>query len=171
VIKFMVLSAPRSASTWTANWLTTAKTLCLHDPVLKHRPEDLDAIPCDRMLGLACTALALQPAFVNAHPAKKVIVHRDLKEVNRSLISIGFTRLGPIWTDALEKIEGLHVEYADLFTATYAPRIYKHLTGLSFDAARHEELMSMHIEPHFDKIILRPDRAREFRKRVQEALA
>jgi len=171
LVKFMVLSAPRSASTWTANWLTTPKTLCLHDPVLKHRPEDLDALPCDRILGVSCTALALQPGFVNAHPAKKVIVHRDLNEVNRSLVSIGFTRLGAIWTDALDKIDGLHVEYVDLFTSAWAPRIYKHLTGLVFDAARHEELCAMHIEPHFDKVIMRPDRAREFRRRVAEALA
>ena len=52
VIEFMVLSAPRSASTWAANWLTTEKTLCLHDPVLEHYPEDLDRIPCDRVLGV-----------------------------------------------------------------------------------------------------------------------
>lgn len=171
MLRFMVLSAPRSASTWVANWLTTEKTLCLHDPVLEHTPEALDGLPCDRVLGIACTALALLPDFVNTHPARKVVVHRDIAEVNQSLVSIGLTPLAEAWSGCLEGISGLHVEYGDLFIPGRAARIYTHLTKLPFDAARHEQLCVMHVEPQFDQIAVVPGRAKDFRRRVMEALA
>jgi hypothetical protein len=169
VIKFMVLSAPRSASTWVANWLTTDKTLCLHDPILEYSPEDLDLIPCDRMLGVACTGLGLLTDFVNAHPALKVIVHRDLGQVNESLVSIGLSALGARWLSALDRIRGVHVCYEQLFDPHAAEQIQYQLTGLPFDAARHAQLCAMHVEPHFEKIQVKPDRARDFRARVDRA--
>lgn len=169
MVRFMVLSAPRSASTWVANWLTTEKTLCLHDPILEHKPEDLDDIPCDRLLGLACTGLALLPDFVNTHPAMKVIVHRDLEAVNRSLTTIGLTPLGRRWNDALDRIRGMHVYYDSLFDAHWADKIHYQLTGLPFDAARHAQLCGMYVEPHFEKLTVKADRARDFRQRVERA--
>lgn len=172
MIEFMVLSAPRSASTWVANWLTTDTTLCLHDPVLEHAPEALDSIPIapGHHLGIACTALGLLTDFVNAHPARKVIVHRDLDEVNESLLSIGLTRLSTRWKTALEKLGGMHVYYQDLFEPKAAERIFEHLTGFPFDAARHEQLCRMHIEPLYEQVRINPEKTRGFRDRVAEAL-
>lgn len=170
MVKFMVLSAPRSGSTWVANWLTSERVLCLHDPILEHKPEDLDSLPTDRLFGIACTGLALLTAFVNAHPARKVIVHRDFKDINESLLSIGLTRVvSKRWSQALEAIEGLHVDYRDLFDPKRAAPIYEHLTRLPFDRLRHQQLTPMHIEPLFEHIKVVPERAREFRKRVAEA--
>ena len=170
MIEFMVLSAPRSGSTWAANWLTTEKTLCLHDPVLEHHPEDMDQIPCDRMLGVACTGLALLPGFLRLHPARKVIVHRDSDDVDDSLESIGLTKLGAAWArDPLAPIIGLHVDFDDLFEPLTAKPIYEFLTGQPFDAARHAELVAMHVEPCFEKIRIKPDRARAFRERIERA--
>jgi|SRR5882762_6901529 len=165
----MVLSAPRSASTWVANWLTTEQTLCLHDPVLTHAPEAFDAIPCDRVLGLACTGLALLTDFVNNHQAKKLIVHRDLGTVNHSLETIGLSRLGPRWEQCLREVRGMHVHYNDLFQPAPARSIYEHLTGLLFDEPRHRNLCDMYVEPHFEKVKIRPERARDFRTRVERA--
>jgi len=167
----MVLSAPRSASTWVANWLTTDKTLCLHDPILEHKPEELDFLACDRMLGVSCTGLALLPDFVNAHPAKKVVLHRDMSEVDESLCSIGLTPLGISWRHALKNISGLHCYYDDVFDPIRAKPMYEYVTGLPFDAARHAQLIDMHVEPNFEKIRIVPDRARSFRERVERALA
>lgn len=169
LVRFMVLSAPRSASTWAANWLTTEKTLCLHDPVLEHYPEDLDKIPCDRALGVACTGLALLPGFLRLHPSRKVIVHRPLDEIDQSLESIGLTKLGPQWDTALDQIGGFHVFYGDLFDIKEAAGIYEYLTHQRFDAARHEQLVAMHLEPNFAKVRIKPDRARAFRDRIQRA--
>ncbi len=171
MIEFMVLSAPRSASTWAANWLTTEKTLCLHDPVLEHAPEDFDQIPADRTLGVACTGLALLPGFLRLHPARKVIIHRPMDEIDQSLESIGLTKLGTQWLSALDAIGGYHVFYGDLFNPKEAAGIYEFLTKQPFDAARHEQLVAMHVEPQFERIKLKPDRARAFRDRIQRAFA
>lgn len=170
MVKFMVLSAPRSASTWVANWLTTERTLCLHDPILEHTPEALDALPCDRMLGVACTALALLPELINAHAARKVVVHRDLSEVNQSLTTLGLSSLGPVWVKALERIHGFHVYYEDLFDQFIAARVYEHLTELPFDGPRHALLRDMYVEPHFDKVKILPERVKAFRERLEAAL-
>lgn len=169
MLKFMVLSAPRSASTWVANWLTTDQSLCLHDPLLEHAPETLDAIPCDRMLGIACTALPLFADFVNGHPARKLIIHRDLEAINQSLVTLGLSALGWIWKGALDNLKGLHVAYESLFDPAIAARIYEHLLQRPFDAARHEQLRAMHIDPSFERITVVPDRVRDFRRRVQAA--
>ncbi len=171
MISFMVLSAPRSASTWAANWLTTASTLCLHDPVLAYAPEELDKLYCDRRLGICCTALALLPDFVNQHPAKKVIVHRERCEVDASLISMGFSALGHAWDGALDRIHGMHVDYAELFDADAADAIHFELTGERLDRPRHRELCAMYVEPHFGNVRLRPERTRDFRRRVERAFA
>ena len=167
----MVLAAPRSASTWISNWLTTEHSLCLHDPILEHAPEDLDLIHSDRPLGISCTGLALLPDWVNRHPARKVIVHRDLSQINRSLRVIGLSPLSCAWDGALEKINGLHISYGDLFNPAFAAPIYEHLTHRLFDVPRHALLTKMHIDPHFDQVMIKPERARQFKERVQRALA
>lgn len=170
MIDFMILSAPRSASTWAANWLTTERTLCLHDPVLEVDVDALDAIQADRPLGIACTAMALLPDLVNAHPARKVVVHRELAEVNLSLESIGLTRLGPLWTRALDHVVGVHIDYQDLFDPWAARPVYEFLTGHPFDVARHAQLRAMYVEPAFEKVKVVADRARAFRDRLTAAL-
>jgi hypothetical protein len=171
MIEFMVLSAPRSGSTWVSNWLTTADSLCLHDPILEYTPEELDRIECDRTLGLSCTALALLPEFVNAHPARKVIVHRPLGEINRSLESIGLTPLGKLWDGALEKINGMHIPFSHLFNTVLCAPVFEYLTHRLHDRARHAHLCRMHIDPEFTRIPVYRDRTRHFRDRIQKALS
>lgn len=171
MIEFMVLSAPRSGSTWMSNWLTTEATLCLHDPVLEHRPEDLDAIECDRTLGLSCTGLGLLPDFVNAHPARKVIVHRPIEQINRSLEMVGLSALSSAWDGALDKIHGLHVPFTHLFNTVLAAPIWEHLTHRLHDRARHAQLCKMHIDPEFSRVPVYRDRTREFRDAIVRALS
>lgn len=168
----MVLSAPRSASTWVANWLTTDKTLCLHDPVLEYAPEELDQLHCDRRLGVSCTGLALLPDFVNRHLARKVVIHRNLSEVNQSLVSTGLSPLSPLWKGALERIEAdYRLHYHQLFDPANAKVIYEHLTSEPFDLVRFEQLRDMHVEPYFDQVRIKPERARDFRRRVAAVFA
>lgn len=169
-IRFMLLGAPRSGTTWASNWLTTEKSLCLHDPLLEYDETELDAIECDRMLGVSCTALPLACDFVNAHPARKVIVHRDRRAIDASLVGIGLTPLGRHWNGALDRIEGVHVDYLAMFDPAEAGRIYEYLTGLPFDKARHAQLAQMYVEPAFDRVRVKPDRARALRSLVEAAL-
>ena len=76
--------------------------------------------------------------------------------------------LGLAYT-ALDLIGGFHVFYGDLFDPREAAGIYEYLTRQRFDAARHEQLIAMHVEPNFPKVKIKPDRARAFRDRIQRA--
>ena len=143
----MLLASPRSGTTWAANWLTTDKTLCLHDPLWTHHYSELDGIESDKRLGLSCTGLYLFPEFVNNHPARKVILHRDLSAINASLDAIGFPMITQQQHKMLDQIDGLHFDYKDIFSKPMA--IYEYLTGLPFDTERHAFLLDIEMQPKF----------------------
>lgn len=149
-IQFMVISAPRSASTWCANWLTTDTTLCLHDPLWRWHYSELDAVPSSKVLGISCTGIALFPEWVNAHPARKVVLHRDLKEVDASLERIGLTACSAQWEGVLDRIRGVHVDWHDVFERPKS--IYEYLLDRPFDAGRHELLREVNVQPAFAKL-------------------
>jgi hypothetical protein len=150
MIDFMLLSAPRSASTWASAWLSTDTTLCLHDPLWRWHYSELDAIESPKRLGIACTGVALFPDWVNAHPARKIILHRDLAEVDASLEQIGMSACSQQWEGALDRIEGVHVAWTELFTR---PRyIYEYLLDLPFDPERWAVLREINMQPHFQQI-------------------
>lgn len=148
----MVIGPPRSGTTWAANWLTTDTTLCLHDPSMQHHWTTLDYIPSSRpYIGLSDTALALIPAWLNEHPSRKVILHRDMNEVRHALANLG---VGDDWDQniadrfsrSLDLVEGLHVHWRDLFVNPEP--IWKYLFDESpFDRERHRLLRDMNIQP------------------------
>jgi hypothetical protein len=149
-IQFMVIAAPRSATTWCSNWLTTDTTLCLHDPLWRWHYSEIDAVPCSKVLGIACTGIALFPDWVNAHPARKVILHRPLDEVDASLERIGLSALHGSWDGVLDRIRGVHLDWRDLFAR---PKyIYEYLLDRPFDAERHEALREINMQPAFAKL-------------------
>lgn len=146
----MLLSAPRSASTWASVWLTTDTTLCLHDPLWQRPYDELDAIQSSKMLGVACTGLALFPDFVNAHPARKVILHRNPDEIDASLDKIGMSSIKATWDGVLERISGIHLDWTDMFER---PKyIYEYLLDRPFDAERHAQLREVNMQPAFAKL-------------------
>lgn len=150
-IQFMLLSAPRSASTWASAWLTTDTSLCLHDPLWQHHYSDLDAIPsAHKRIGIACTGIALFPEFVNSHPAKKIILHRDIAEVDASLERIGLTSTHGTWEGVLDRIRGIHLPWTALFDDP--KHIYEYLLDRPFDAARHALLREINMQPAFAKL-------------------
>lgn len=149
-IQFMILAAPRSATTWASNWLTTDTTLCLHDPLWQWSRDELDGLQSPRRLGVACTGLALFPEWVNAHPARKVILHRDLNEVDESLKRIGMTACGEQWEGVLDRIKGVHLPWSDLFARPQY--IYEYLLDIPFDAERWTALREMNVQPHYESI-------------------
>ena len=150
MIEFMIISAPRSASTWASNWLTTDTTLCLHDPLLRWPKEQWNSLQSVKRLGIACTGVALFPAWINEHPARKVILHRELSDVDQSLANIGMTPIGKYWGGVLEKIHGVHLPWSDLFER---PKfIYEYLLDLPFDAERHAYLREINIQPNFGNL-------------------
>jgi hypothetical protein len=146
----MLISAPRSASTWASVWLTTDTTLCLHDPLWRVPYQELDAITVPKVLGIACTGIALFPQWVNAHPARKVIVHRDFAEIDASLEKIGLSACSGAWEGVLDRISGVHVDWQDLFER---PKIiYEFLLDKPFDELRHAALREINMQPAFAQL-------------------
>lgn len=165
MIEFMVIAYPRSGTTWAANWLSTDTTLCLHDPLWKRTYQDLDTIKSKKTLGISCTGIGLFPEWLNQHPARKVILHRHVDEVNKSLAEIG---LPPTAVMKLDDISGMHVYWKDIFDS---PRkIYEYLLELPFDEERHTELKSMEIQPDFEGLEINKNATRKFREQVLEAI-
>lgn len=152
MIQFMILGAPRSGTAWAANWLTTERTLCLHDMLFTHTIEDLDVLACNRVLGLADTGLMFFPDWLRSHPAKKVILHRDPKEITTSLKRAGMEVMRFDWRAKLNDINGMHVDWKVLFEGPEI--IHHHLFGKEypFDQERHAVLAKLNVQADFEKI-------------------
>ena len=161
MIEFMLIAAPRSGTTWAANWLTTDTTVCLHDPLYKYHYSDLDSIHSDKVMGVSCTGLANFPDWLNKHPARKVIAHRKQEEISKSLSRIG---LPDVQLD-LTAIEGRHVVWHELFERPQL--IYEYLLQKPFDAERHSLLKDMHMQPRFETIKVSPAATRRLVNEVR----
>lgn len=173
MIEFMVLGAPRSGTAWAANWLTTERTLCLHDVLFDCDLDDVDKVPCDRKLGVADTGLGLFPDWVKKHPARKVVLRRDLRQINKSLREAGLQEIQAEWYRRLYNLTGpevMHVEWNVLFEGPEI--IHHHLFGNSipFDGARHALLARLNVQVDFEKVDPDPLVARKMILRVQRAL-
>lgn len=161
----MVIAAPRSGTTWSANWLTTDSTVCLHDPLWTRHYSELDAIESKKTLGIACTGSALFPDWLNSHPARKVILHRPLAEVDASLEAIGLPACSRGWHGVLDRINGMHVTWRALWES---PRlIYEHLLQRPFDAERHELLRQMRVQPDFERVDIDPAHTARMMRAIQ----
>lgn len=168
MIEFMVLSAPRSGSTWAANWLTTDTTLCLHDPLFTRHYSELDGIQTPKRLGVSCTGLAWFPDWVNAHPARKIVLHRDIGEINESLESIGLSELSIEYILKLESIDAIHLPWTDLFER---PKfIYETLLELPFDEERHALLKEIEMQPNFEGLAVGKNVTRKLIGELQAAM-
>ncbi len=146
MIDFMVIGLPRSGTAWAANWLTTDTTLCLHDPLAKYHHTELDGLVSDKRIGVACTGLWMVPEWVNAHPAKKVILHRPIEAINQSLDGVGLPPVGYI---DLGRLDGLHVDYEAMWLDPEP--IWEHLTGKPMDWERHSLLSSLNVQVDFER--------------------
>lgn len=138
----MVIAAPRTATAWCANWLTTDRTLCLHEPLSEFTYAELDARKGPRTLGIACTVSALFHDRINQHPAKKLILHRDPEEIVVSMRRLGIS--GGYQFNALDRVKGMHCDWRDVFEKPKV--IYEYLLGYPFDPERHDLLKGFNIQ-------------------------
>ena len=155
MLDFMVLAAPRSGTAWVSNWLTTDRSLCLHDPLFKWHYKDWDRLPFQReKLGVACTGIAvLNPNWARSYPCRKLVIHRPIGEINASLGKLGLPALGIEWDLALDAIDGYHVQW-DLLTSPskQAELVWDWLLGLPYDADRHLALAELNIQRDLNRI-------------------
>lgn len=150
MIDFMIISLPRSGSTFLANWLTADGSVCLHDPLANYSLPEIEGMDFgNKKVGIADTSLFLMPKLVNAHPAKKLVVVRDVMDVNNSLRNIGLPEVDPMLAARMNSIEGMRVEFDDIFSLTTAKSAHNYLTGLHFDAHRFNLLTEWNVQPEF----------------------
>lgn len=172
MINFMVLGGPRSATTWAANWLTTDTSICLHDPLLEYTPSTLHRMtfPGGRRFGISCTASTLYPDWVNMQQCPKVVLTRDVNEINVSLRNLGMVELIPARHHArLAAIKkAMFVPYEWIFVPTAAEIISKHL-GVPWDPARHDLLKQMRVEPMWRHLNVGKDASMQLVRRINEA--
>lgn len=170
MISFMVIGAPRSGTAWAANWLTTERTVCLHDACFSHDLAELDALPHDRILGLADTGLSLQPDWVASHPARKVVLHRPAKEIQRSLAAAGLPMRRVDWVAQLNAIDGLHVDWRVLFQSPEIIHDYLFGDTLPLDWVRHAVLAKLNVQADFEKIDPDPVATYKMVQRFEQAV-
>jgi hypothetical protein len=88
-LDFMVLAYPRSGTTWAANWLTTDRSLCLHDPWSIGMPATW---PHDgRTRGIACTGSYLMPKWLAQYDVPTLVIERERDDCDASMAKIGLT--------------------------------------------------------------------------------
>jgi hypothetical protein len=156
MIDFMILGPPRSGTAWASVFFSTERATCLHEPLFDHFYQDLDGIAHDReLLGIASTGFEFFGEWVNRHPAKKLILHRPLDQVNRSLNRLGQKPCMPVVIEKLARINGLHVYWAQLFD--YPRPLFEHLIGEGFDRDRHARLRQLIITSDFKSRQARAD--------------
>ena len=173
MLDFMVISLPRSGSTWASNWLNTDAVYCKHDPLYSMHYTDFDKKinVLGAKNGIACTGIYHWPDWVNRHPARKVILHRDFDEIQQSMIDIGLPPLEHTAESTIKAINGLHVPYEALFDPREARKLWKYLTMTEFNERRHRELVDIEMQPKFSGLKINKEVTRSLMIEIHEAMA
>lgn len=146
----MIIGLPRSGTAWAANLFTTDTTHCIHDPLGDYHYSELDSIKSDKELGIACTAIWAFKDFVNNHNARKVIIHRDISEINFSLENVGLPYMPNGVERLLHGIDGFHILFDDFISNP--KEAYEYLLGKKFDSERFSLLKNLLIERDLNSI-------------------
>ena len=158
MIEFMVIGYPRSCTAWMSNWLTTDTTHCIHDPLFQYHYDELDGIESKKMLGISCTGIVMFKEWLVKHPARKLIIHRDINDVNESLRRIG---LDAIPRFDIDYIDGIHIEHEQLFDNP--KKIYEYLVQKDFDEERFIALKDLNIQRSLEAVTINPRILEELR--------
>jgi hypothetical protein len=144
-VEFIVLGLPRSGTTWLANWLTTDKSLCLHDPFARSLPEQWEGGL--KRLGISCTGAYLMPKWLAMQDCPVAINERDPGECDACLQRLGLPDTGPL-REAFANADGRRWRFSDIWNEDKARELWAFLLpGLPFDTARYRLLREMRIEP------------------------
>lgn len=144
-LDFIVLGLPRSATTWLANWLTTDRSLCLHDPFAHGLPETW---PRDhRLRGIACTGAAMMPHWLGGYACPIAVIVRESEDCDRSLYRLGLPDTGLVQV-ALNESPGKRFAFDDLWSEHSARELWCYLLpSVPFDELRYRLLRDMNVQP------------------------
>jgi hypothetical protein len=164
VIDFIVLGLPRSATTWLSVWLTTERSLCLHDPFSTALPEEWhrDA----RRFGISCTGAYLFPKWLARHECPVAIIERDGETVDAALARLFGSADTSALRAALAQVDGRRFAFESLWHEDNARDLWAFLLpGVPFDAMRYRQMTQIQIQPHLGKWRFDPRIAHEMHRR------
>lgn len=142
---FIVVGLPRSGTTWLANWLTTDRSLCLHDPfneLPEHWPRDA------RRFGISCTGAYLMPRWLREQACPVAVIERDPMACDASLAAMGHGNTSRL-RERFSNVEGRRYAFADLWDEDKARELWEFLLpGIPFDAIRYRLLRAMQVQPY-----------------------
>lgn len=145
MIDFAVFALPRSGTAWMANFLTTDRTLCLHDPFAAAMPEHWDA--GGRRLGISCTGSYLFPRWLATLDCPIAVIERDPDECEASLKAAGLPGDVGMLKRALDAVDGRRWRFSDMWNEDKARELWAFLLPhVPFDAQRHRLLLDMRVE-------------------------
>lgn len=145
-VDFIVLGLPRSGTTWLSNWLTTDRSLCLHDPFSRTLPEHWDA--GGKRLGIACTGAYMLPGWLGQQDAPTAIIERDHAACDASLAVMGLPATTARMRCLLNVADGRRWQFSDIWIEDKARELWAFLLpGIAFDAPRYRLLRNMQIQP------------------------
>ena len=144
MIDFAVFALPRSGTAWLANWLTTDKSLCLHDPFAASMPEHWEA---NGRFGIACTGSYLFPKWLATLDCPIAVIERDPGECAASLRAHDLPDDVTALKRALDATDGRRWRFGDLWNEDKARDLWAFLLpGIAFDAQRYRLLRSLRVE-------------------------
>jgi hypothetical protein len=144
-LDFIVLGLPRSGTTWLANWLTTDRTLCLHDPFSRALPEDWRFD--HRKRGISCTGAYMLPKWLGQHHCPRVVIERERSACDASLRVMGLPDITDDMVAALDAVDAPRFAFADLWNEGKAKGLWKYLVpGVAFDALRYRQLRGLNVQ-------------------------
>lgn len=146
-LDFIVLAYPRSGTTWLANWLTTDRSLCLHDPFSHGMP---DVWPVDgRIRGISCTGSYLLGDWLAQYTCPVVILERDRADCDASLHAVGLGAFASAAsTERLDTMAAYRFAFDDLWHEDTARALWAYLLPtIPFDAIRYRLLRDMQVQP------------------------
>jgi hypothetical protein len=167
-LDFLVVSGERSGSTWVANWLTTDRSICYHDPRLRWTEDQISRLKCGKkQVGVCCTFAGMDPTWANRQRCPTLVLHRDPAEIDASWGSLGVVPF--VRKPVLENLVGWHVKWDAPRDPVIAKEIYEFLLLDTFDASRHQELVQMNVQPHFPGLTVGGG-VKELTKKISEVL-
>lgn len=146
-LDFIVLGLPRSGTTWMANWLTTDRSLCLHDPFGTGMPHTW---PVDhRPRGISCTVAGMLPDWLKTYRCPIAVVVRDVQECDRSLRRLGLPDAA-LCHQFLSDAPGRRFPFEALWKEESARTLWEYLLPVvPFDALRWKLLKDMQVQPYW----------------------
>lgn len=151
MIKFRVFGLPRSGTSWVANWLSSGKLLCVHDPYEWCRSyNDYHNWEQTTSCGISCTGGWLFDGWLLDVPT--ILLERPIAEVQASLLKLGLPILRKDQIDRWHSLPWERVTLQQLMDPDRARDIWTFLRKHHFDLARHAQLRKFNVTPSIDVI-------------------